>query len=160
MPLINCPECSHEVSSTAKNCPSCGYSLSNKGKLGSSIAPKTTPATLVKPNFLERLSVGIGLTILMLVSGVIFLFIPVIGWFIGGIFLMGAIYAPIQMLLSTDELSELHGSCPYCRAELAINASQSSGKCRECKLQVFVRNDKFCTLTAAEKEEKRDQQDK
>ena len=27
MALINCPECKHEVSSTAKSCPNCGCSI-------------------------------------------------------------------------------------------------------------------------------------
>lgn len=26
MSIINCKECSHEISSNAKNCPYCGYS--------------------------------------------------------------------------------------------------------------------------------------
>ena len=29
MPLINCPECNHECSSTATACPKCGYPITN-----------------------------------------------------------------------------------------------------------------------------------
>lgn len=34
MALINCPECGHQMSNTAKRCPNCGYSL-NKFKFES-----------------------------------------------------------------------------------------------------------------------------
>ena len=36
MPLIDCPECSKSISSTAESCPSCGYPLTKRSFGGNS----------------------------------------------------------------------------------------------------------------------------
>lgn len=66
-------------------------------------------------------------------------------------FILAACGLPFRFIFSNQEdFAELEGFCPYCEAPARSNASAKSFQCRSCKLRVFVRDKKNCTLSFAQ----------
>jgi predicted RNA-binding Zn-ribbon protein involved in translation (DUF1610 family) len=152
MPLISCPECRNQVSSAAAQCPQCGYPLTKaRSQLSDNLPARVTQANYVKPTLEEKMGMGAAGCGCMGLTGICLLLIPVVGWILGPLAIMAALWFPVQAMLFTKEesMANWQGSCPYCNAPITVPCGNKNTECDECKLKIIIRDKKFCTLAAA-----------
>lgn len=59
MALIKCPECSQDISTTAKSCPHCGFSINMENKKEGDLPAKQINNVVAKEGcFLQTLNIG------------------------------------------------------------------------------------------------------
>lgn len=128
MALINCPECSKEISDKVTACPSCGYPLADKTNKSDavqvSIKIKKTELgerTRKKASGIALLISGIFLFIIGLPLLVIALGIP---FLIVGVVLMGIGISRIKW--------KCQATCPYCDFKMLVYPTITSLKCDAC----------------------------
>lgn len=125
MALIKCPECSHEVSNTAKTCPNCGYAISE-------MQPFEKKTTNLSAPFLSKEDKK--KAILEIIGGLVLVIfgIPFVAVIIG---IIVDIIGVISIFIGIAKLStkKQQGPCPYCSEILIVDAESSGSiKCPKC----------------------------
>ncbi|GEM_PF-3934803 len=102
-------------------------------------APKHFPSNRVKEFFLGILG--------FLISIIIF-YIPYVGW----LFAITCIYFSFPILKNGIlGLGVLKGECPYCNSPVSAKVSELAFSCSHCNQVIFMKNKKFYTKKAYEK---------
>ena len=121
MALMQCPECSKEISDNAESCPSCGYTLT-KNEL-----------TKIRKSDLSEVKKNSALGTLYIIVGVIVILvgIPLITVIIGIFAIVGGF---LFIALGMNNLSGTQtGNCPYCNHSITVGAKAATYKCPHCK---------------------------
>ncbi len=95
---------------------------------------KTTTATKINPiiGFLRGVLMGIA----MFPVGFFFILIPIIGWVVGPVLMLGALLAPILMMGLRE------GPCPVCGKRI-IMILEDARTCAACESRIIRKEDQF-----------------
>ncbi|WP_017712218.1 hypothetical protein [Prochlorothrix hollandica] len=75
-----------------------------------------------------------------MISGLVFLAIPVLGWILGGMTIFGSI---VMLAAGISGTGMLKGRCPYCGEDVSISESQKGVNCSICTKRIIIRDRKF-----------------
>jgi DNA-directed RNA polymerase subunit RPC12/RpoP len=75
-----------------------------------------------------------------LLGGLLFLAIPLLGWILGGMAIVGSIG---MLAAGISAAGMLKGQCPYCGEEVSKTESQKGFNCTSCKKRIVIRDRKF-----------------
>lgn len=135
MALITCPECGHQVSTTAQACPGCGYVFSNV-KSESSISRSSPLAPVTKNSLLGGFLIAAGSFFVLCGLFMMIVFFP-----LGIIAIVGAVCC---IASGSQSISGTRScSCPYCRASGSLVCGKTTYKCRTCKKISYVKGDEL-----------------
>lgn len=104
----------------------------------------STPATLNPPTFFFRVALAVFSFLGLGGFGLVIWIIPLIGWILCPLSLLGAIIMPFVFLFSDAEsLTNWAGHCPYCKKDIAIPKEKTRGNCSHCKGTIIIKDQKF-----------------